>query len=141
MRVGAIIALGAALSGCTGLNYVVTNYGNVHTQYFTASNGALYRIFDKPGEARMMITPSLTKSAIHGVAKDATFGLVRPMSAVGSFRQAAAEFLQSEGRACTIDSVKIIFDPQAEVKYRCAVMPVSPEAPGPLPSPNPSASL
>jgi hypothetical protein len=141
MRVGATIALGVALSGCTGLNYVVANYGGVHTQYFTASNGALYRIFDKPEESRLMITPSLTNAAIHGVAKDATFGLVRPMSAEAPFRQAAAEFLQSEGRSCTIDGVKIIFDPQAEVKYRCEIASVAPQVGGPLPEPTRSAPL
>src|SRR5690606_42026135 len=72
MRVGAIIALGAALSGCTGLNYVVTNYGNVHTQYFTTSYCALYRIFDKPWGARMLIMPSSQKSAINDVEKATT---------------------------------------------------------------------
>jgi len=123
MKVITITALSLALTGCAGFNYAIKNYGGVHTRYFTASNGALYRIFDKPEESRLMITPSLQNSAIHGVVRDATFGLARPMSADAPFRQAATEFLQSTGRTCSVVSIEVVFDPQSEVRYQCSSTP------------------
>jgi hypothetical protein len=117
MRALVVAGLALAVSGCAGFNYVMENYNGTPTQHFTSSAGVPYRIFDKPAESRLMITPSLVASGAYGTAKGLTLGVVTPPT--DQYRAAALEFLSSTGRNCVATSVEIVYDPQTEIRYQC----------------------
>ncbi len=116
----------AALSGCAGMNYVLDNYKGVEVQSFKSNTGKTFRIFDKPGENRLMITPSIGDSAGSGFVKGATLGTVNPGASAVVYRDAAEEFLRSTGRSCRAQDTTLIIDPQYEVRYICDGMAARP---------------
>lgn len=139
-----IIAAGAiALTGCQGMKYAMDNYRDTKVQsyLFVPNDGKprysetaidsmghtrqvdramTYRIFDKPDENRLMITPSLGASAGMGFAKGLTFGAVSAGPSPAAMREAAGGFLASTGRTCTADQIDLVAEPQYEVRYTCS---------------------
>lgn len=113
----AVIAV--ALSGCAGANYAMQNYSKVDVKSFTSSSGSTFRIYDKPLENRMMITPSIAASFGGGAVKGATFGAYNPSNSEVVYRDAAEQYLKSTGRTCSARDVSLIFDPQYEIRYEC----------------------
>jgi hypothetical protein len=108
-----------AITGCSGINYAVENYSGVDVQRFEA-NGQTWRIFDKPAEGRLMITPTLGKAAAVGAAQGATFGLSRGgASPVQSFEAAANLFIKSRDKTCQVTSGSLVVNPQYEFFYSC----------------------
>lgn len=120
MKKLAVVAMCAALSGCAGAQYAMDNYGKVKPVAFRSpSSGGGYRIFDKPEENRLMITPTIGASLGGGALKGATFGAVNVLNSEAAYRQAAEEFTKSTGRTCRAESVSLVIDPQYEVRYSC----------------------
>ena len=108
-----------AITGCSGINYAVENYSGVDVERFEA-NGQTWRIFDKPAEGRLMITPTLGKTAAVGAAQGATFGLSRGgASPVQSFEAAANLFIKSRDKTCQVTSGSLVVNPQYEFFYSC----------------------
>lgn len=129
-----LIAL-LCLTGCGGgISYAMQNYGGITPVRFeygeearatTGGSAGIttgaphFRIFDKPGENRLMITPSLGAAAGQGFVTGLTFGIARPRTAEVIFRDVAVAYLASTGRHCEALSTDLIIEPQYEVKYRC----------------------
>lgn len=122
----AVLVGAIALSGCAGANYAMTHYSNVPVHSFTSSNGATFRIFDKPTENRMMITPSLAASMGGGAVKGITFGMANPSSSEVVFRDAAEQYIRSTGRVCRATDIAKVIDPQFEIRYTCEAQPMTP---------------
>lgn len=110
----AIVAL-TALSGCSGVSYVMDNYGSIPRVEWRNSEGITFRVFDKPAENRLMITPSIGASAVQGL----TWGASREPGLV--YEAAANEWLAAQGRSnCRAVRTVNILDPQHEVFYTCS---------------------
>lgn len=110
----------AALSSCntTGVSHAMEYKGSKTIRY-TGPDKQLYRIFDKPDENRLMITPSLAASFGGGVVYGGTLGTVNPLGAGDPYRAAALAWLASTGRTCSATETSLILNPQWEVKYAC----------------------
>jgi len=115
-----LLAMGLLLwTGCSGFDYAMETYGDTPPVAFT-SQGKAWRIFDKPGDRIMMITPSLGDVAGAGMAEGLTLGTIGDQTApVTHFRQAASDYLASTGRRCSITSTREVVDPQWEFTYEC----------------------
>ena len=99
-------------AGCSGLNYALDNYSGIDPQRFEYG-GQTFRIFDKPEDGRLMITPSLGRAFTQG----ATFGAAA--TAEASYANAAQAYLNSTDRRCSTSNVLLIVQPQYEVYYAC----------------------
>ena len=71
-----IIIIGAVflLTGCGNLGYIIKTYDSTTTRSDFDYQDETYRIFDRKDLSKVMITPSLGSSALHGAARGATFG-------------------------------------------------------------------
>lgn len=105
-------ALTLSVAGCTGLQYAMDNYQGVPIVQQKYAN-QVFRVFDKPEENRLMITPSIGKSAVQG----ATWGAAATPEIF--FQNAAQAFLDQSGRKCTAGDPKLIVQPQYEIFYTC----------------------
>ncbi|MGK8640342.1 hypothetical protein [Brucella anthropi] len=113
------VGVALALTGCAGVNYAMTHYSGVPVKSFTASTGSDYRIYDKPTENRLMITPSIAASMGGGAIKGATFGAYNPSNSEVVYRDAAEEYLKSTGRSCSVRDITLVLEPQYEARYEC----------------------
>lgn len=128
MKKLALIGMYAVLSGCAGAQYAIDNYGKVKPVSFRSpSSGSGYRIYDKPEEGRLMITPTIGASFGGGAIKGATLGAVNVLNSEAAYRMAAEEFTKSTGRTCRAESISLVIDPQYEVRYSCE--PTAPQSP------------
>jgi len=100
------------------MNYTMESYGSVPIVDFPKGHDT-YRIFDKPAEGRMMITPSLGTAAAGGFLKGATLGISGPVSNGAVYREVALEFLAKSGRTCQVNEGYLLMDPQWEFRYVC----------------------
>lgn len=100
------------------MRYALDNYTGVPVQTF-AHNGGEYRVFDKPGEGRMMITSSLGQSLAGGVITGATLGGLDGSEPAVIFRRVGEAYLQSSGRSCQVQTVDLVVQPQYELRYVC----------------------
>jgi len=120
------------LSGCgAGMQYAMDNYSGVKVVDYEVIDEDIYRVFDKPAENRLMITPSVARAAGAGALQGLTFGGADAMDTLGpkpKFEKAALAFLASTGRTCRIVDGYLIVKPQWEFKYDCSVLPAAPPA-------------
>ncbi|MGE3230370.1 MAG: hypothetical protein AB7J30_13135 [Hyphomicrobium sp.] len=107
-----------ALSGCAGLNYIYENYQGTPLAEFQNEDDT-FRIFDKPQESRLMITPSLGTTMVSGAVSGATFNAVSTAVPKPVYEKAVLGYLQSTGRACMVVDGALLVTPQWEFKYRC----------------------
>lgn len=113
-----ILAL-TILCGCGGINYAMQNYSGVDVQTFGFA-GTVYRVFDKPEEGRLMITPTLGNAAAAGVIQGGTLGLSGdPLSPQGQFRQASDAFIKQRNQKCRVTDGAKVIHPQYEFFYTC----------------------
>jgi hypothetical protein len=106
-------------AGCSGVDYAMQTYGEVTPVSFL-SRGTSWRIFDKPEDQIMMVTPSIGDVVGAGIVEGITVGAIGNQTApVTHFRLAASEYLTSTGRTCTITSTREVVDPQWEFTYEC----------------------
>lgn len=117
-----VLAAALTLAGCAGASYVMSEYQGIEPTPFPVEGDDVYRIFDKPADNRLMITPSIAKAMGAGFVQGATFGGVDAMDSIGpkpQFEHAALAYLQSTGRTCRILDGYIVVRPQWEFKYDC----------------------
>jgi hypothetical protein len=100
------------LAGCSGMNYAMEHYNEVDPQPITYKDQS-FRIFDKPTEGRLMITPTVGNSALQGL----TFG--GAATAQNTYKQAAAAYLGATGRTCEVTEMMLVVQPQWETFYKC----------------------
>jgi hypothetical protein len=147
--ISCIVIAAATLAGCQGVKYAMDNYKGVDIQHFVVmpadgqrfvksttggpdvDRATTWRIFDKPPENRLMITPSLSAAMAGGAASGLTFGAAEGVDGPAVFRDAAQRYLDSTGRTCTTTTVDLIMKPQYEVRYECQVAGTVPSAPAP----------
>jgi hypothetical protein len=86
--------------------------------YYTNTTDT-WRIFDKPTEGRLMITPSLGRSAAGGALRGLTLGAADTDIPKPEYQQAVEGWLVSEGRVCKVSDGYKITRPQWEFKYSC----------------------
>lgn len=115
-----VVALGAALGGCSGASYVLERYNGIvpTSQPMPDDN---YRIFDKSEEMRIMITPSFGASASQGFIRGATFFAADTDVPKPRYEEAVRTYLNNTGRSkCRITDGYVLIRPQWEFKYVCA---------------------
>lgn len=130
-----------ALGGCQGVEYAMNEYQGVPVTHFVdkPTSGRMvdeegrpiattYRIFDKPEQNKLMITPSVGDSMGMGAMKGLTFGAGGNASPA-ALQAAAMKWLQSKGRTCTATQTILVVEPQYEVKYICGATPPAATAP------------
>ena len=110
--VAGIVGFGL-LAGCSGMNYAIENYSDIKPIQFVQS-GKTFRIFDKPIEGRLMITPSIGSAAVQG----ATFGAAA--AAEMTYKLAAQAYLDSTDRNCKAGDMTLVVQPQWETFYTCS---------------------
>lgn len=156
MRVLAV-ALLPFLAGCgAGVDYVIQNYSGTPLvkheilpadgkRYVDDGSGNVvdraktFRIFDKPAENRLMITPSMGDAIAMGAVQGLT--LADSDSPIIIYKDAAVDWLKTTGRRCAIVDAYLIIKPQYEVKYSCepvvsaAAAPRGSARPGPTRQP------
>lgn len=115
-RIGALCAA-MALASCAGLNAALDYTGTPAVPF--ADSRDTWRIFDKPADGKLMITPSLVKSGQQGAATAATLGIVSGFLPEPIYRETAQHFLASTGRECTVLEGERLIIPQWEFRYRC----------------------
>lgn len=134
MRVLAVVLV-PFLGGCgAGVDYVIQNYRGTPLvkheilpadgkRYVDDGSGNVvdraktFRIFDKPAENRLMITPSLGDAVGIGAVRGLT--LMDSDSPIVVYKDAAVDWLRTTGRTCTVVDAYLIIPPQYEVKYSC----------------------
>jgi hypothetical protein len=130
LRFAAVVLCGSTLAGCGGgVQYAMKEYTGVEVKSFEVVDEDTYRVFDKPAENKLMITPSIGKAMGAGAAQGLTFGGADAMDMIGPkpmFEKAALGYLASTGRTCRIIDGYIVAKPQWEFKYDCSVLVVAP---------------
>lgn len=103
----------STMAGCSGVSYVMENYQGEMPVKFVDKAGQKFRIFDKPAQQRLMITPSLGASFAQG----ATLGSTATPEV--KYQAAAAAYVKSTGRNCKMGDMRLIIEPQWETFYTC----------------------
>lgn len=134
-HIGGLIASALSLAGCAGMNYAMENYNGVKVEDVGMPDDT-YRVFDKPTENRMMITPSVAAAAGIGFAGGASFGAVDGVAPRPRFEAAALQYLREVGRGeCQVREFYLIVKPQYEIKYDCPNAPMANPPARPKPPP------
>jgi hypothetical protein len=111
----ATLALG--LSGCAGMDAAM-QYDDVDPVHFQAGD-ATWRIFDKPTEHRLMITPTIGESMTEGLWSGLTFGAADTEIPKPTYQHAVEAWLAHTGRNCAVTDGYKLIKPQWEFTYRC----------------------
>ena len=107
------------LSGCAGINYAIENYSDVDVKQFSYQE-TTFRIFDKPEENRLMITPNLGDTIGGSAVQGLTLGLSGPMGGPeGSFQAVTQAYLDQQGNGCKVTNGALVVQPQWEFFYEC----------------------
>ena len=118
MRTVAIAATALLLCGCAGVNHA-QQYQGVEVERF-AWDGSTWRIFDKPSEGRLMITPTILRSARAGFFSGLTFGALDTDIPKPRYQGAVVSWIETSGRSgCTVTDGYEVVRPQWEFTYRC----------------------
>jgi hypothetical protein len=118
-----VAAMAAALlvCGCVGgtrFNRAM-DYNTVSSVPFDVPGDDVYKVFDKPTESRLMISPSYAKTVGLGVVSGATLRTVDVLPQK-QFEGAALGYLASTGRTCRILSGELVLRPSWELQYDCS---------------------
>ena len=114
-----LFALSAPLAACSGVSYAMQEYGEVDVERFSYGDDT-WRIFHRPDERKLMITPSLGRSAASGAASGLTLGLGGgPTGPFGAYRAAAQSYVAMVGAGCAITDGGLVMTSQYEFYYSC----------------------
>lgn len=118
-----------ALVGCgAGVKYVLDEYTGVTPVQFDVAGDDTYRVFDKPTQNKLMITPSMGRAVAMGAGQGVTFGAADTSVPKPLYERAALGYLESTGRRCKLLDGYNVLHPQWEFKYDCSIPP----APAPV---------
>lgn len=112
-----LLVLPLLLCGCAGVN-TPDNYADVDAVRFRDSD-AVWRIFDKPAEKRMLVAPTIGATMDQEFVDGLTFGAVNAYYSSSQYRTAAEAWLVHTGRHCKITDSSDAAKPQWEFQYRC----------------------
>ena len=100
-------------------------YSSVKPVVF-ANGGSTWRVYDKPDEGRLMITPTVADSAASGFIGGATLGVAGdPITGRSAgipqngFTAAASAWVKRHGASCEVTSGHLLVTPQWEYAYAC----------------------
>ncbi|MBM2294348.1 hypothetical protein JQX09_20695 [Sulfitobacter pseudonitzschiae] len=116
----AVLSAVYVASGCTGeTEFYTKDYSTVLAQEMR-HNGRVWRIFDKPKEGRLMITPSFSAAAGAGIATGLTLGLIQsPNDKAATFKPAVDAYLSQKSESCRVIFSKLLIKPYYEFLYSC----------------------
>jgi hypothetical protein len=116
----AVLLVFFALAGCAYPQYVNDEYRYVPLTNFSHDNRS-FRIFDKPSAGRLVITPSLSTAMSDVVIRGATFGEFHNATDQTTLERAVEAYFVALGRSCKLTGSSLIYDPQWEFSYECAL--------------------
>jgi hypothetical protein len=129
MRAIMSLSLLVVLGGCASVSYILAEYDGVQLKTITMPEDE-YRVFDKPIQNKMMVTPSLGATAAQGFGSGLLLGAVDNTPPRPRFEAAALAFLEQDGRrGCRVLDAYVLARPQYEVKYDCAPIAAGAAAP------------
>jgi hypothetical protein len=105
------------LGGCAGMDAAL-KYTDTKVQTFP-NGGDSWRIFDKPAEGRLMITPSIGESMKAGLISGATFGAADTDIPKPVYQRVVEAWFVHTRRRCTMTDGYKLIRPQWEFKYSC----------------------
>lgn len=118
MRQLALLAA-LALAGCGGISYAMNNYSDVEPQRF-AAGGKSYRVFHKPAENRLMITPTIADAGAAGVIAGGTLGMAGDgLGPEAEFQAASQAFLDARQPGCKVTNGSRVLPTQYEFNFAC----------------------
>lgn len=119
MRLIIIAGLASALGGCGGMSYAMQEYQGVEAQHVAMPDDT-YRVFDKPGANKMMVTSSIGGAMAQGAGSGLLLNAIDNTPPKPVFEAAALHYLRSTGRTdCRVVDAYLLVKPQFEVKYDC----------------------
>ncbi|MCB1397519.1 MAG: hypothetical protein H6898_16800 [Rhodobacter sp.] len=119
LSVAALTSLAVLAAGCSGMSYARETYDGVPVVQFQHGEGR-WRIFDKPSDNRLMITPSLGRVAASGAVSGLTLGLAGgPTGPMAGYQAAAQAYLDGREGGCTVVEGHRILTSQYEFTYTC----------------------
>lgn len=105
-------------ASCGNLRYIVAEYDGIKTVVHQAPQATI-RIFDKPAQQKMMVTPTIGKALGMGAASGATLGMWTPGTDPFPLQEAAQNYLDVTGRRnYRITKGRLLVKPQWEFEYR-----------------------
>jgi hypothetical protein len=105
------------LSGCAGISSAL-EYTDVDVQRAESADYN-WRIFDKPTEGRMMITPTFGVAATTGFLSGLTLGAADTDLPKSQYQAGVEAWLEKTGRKCAVTDGYKLIRPQWEFKYTC----------------------
>ncbi|MBM1817424.1 hypothetical protein JQW73_21410 [Sulfitobacter pseudonitzschiae] len=120
MKILAVLTAACVISGCTGeTEFYTKDYSTVLPQEIQ-HNGRMWRIFDKPQEGRLMISPSARAAAGAGIATGLTLGLIpSPNDKASTFKPAVDAYLSQKSENCGVTFSRLLIKPYYEFSYSC----------------------
>lgn len=119
LRKISIVASLFAVSACSGAGYAIEHYAGVDVKRIQA-NGEGSRIYDKPTEGRLMITPTIGRAASVGAVQGATLGTSDGNAdTMSEFESAADAYVKSRDPNCAVTRGALVINPQYEFFYEC----------------------
>ena len=113
-----LILVAATGAGCATVQYISRNYADVPVTNVTTAYDD-FRVYDKPGEGRMMITSSLGSAIGQGVIGGLTYNPAIGATPKPVFQEAVEKYLASAGRRCAVTDGYLLAQPQWEFRYTC----------------------
>jgi len=111
--------LALAGAGCSQLNYLRENYGNVEPVRFSFSSKT-WLIYDRPADERLMVSPNFGAELASSVIEGLTLGLSGKVNGPeGAYHVAAAAYLQSKDSPCQVTNGAHIIENSWEFFYTC----------------------
>jgi len=117
MRMFLIAFVALFLTGCAGMDAAM-DYSGTEAIHFD-SGDATWRIFDKPTEGKLMITPTMGEAMTEGMLSGLTFGAADTDIPKSTYQSAVVAWLARTGRKCTVTDGYKLIKPQWEFKYAC----------------------
>lgn len=113
------------MTGCGNFGYIIKTYDSTATRSEFDYQDETYRIFDRKDLSKVMITPSLGASALHGAARGATFGGVNIDDNQTLFTNVTTAYLAKDRstQLCKVLEGKLLITPQWEFVYLCTDKP------------------
>jgi hypothetical protein len=105
------------LCGCAGTD-AVAPYEAVTPVRFDVHD-QVWRIFDRPAEGRMLVTPTIGDTIDETLLGGLTIGMADTESPRADYQAAAEAWLKHSGRRCKITDGKEVDSPRWEFTYKC----------------------